>query len=171
MSETQPNLIYRSEALFSFRELAAAYVPGSLAVIIGELYFIDWVQTLFSCTLVAGLFIVAATLLVQLKWPESNLHRYVWAIFCLVVLYVGIDKHDLYLLAPIIGTIMVLFLPARSALFFTAAVVAVTLYELSYHPMEVGERVVTATIVFGTFILFLILSCARHLRLGDKIER
>jgi len=62
MSETQPNLIYRSEALFSFRELAAAYVPGALAVIIGELYFFDWVQSLFFWTLAAGLFIVAATL-------------------------------------------------------------------------------------------------------------
>jgi len=91
--------------LFSFRELAAAYAPGALVVIIGELYFFDWMQPQFFWTLVAGLFIVAATLLVQLKWPESNLHRYVWAIFLIGLLYAGIDKHDLYLLAPIIGTL------------------------------------------------------------------
>jgi hypothetical protein len=121
--------------------------------------------------LVVGLFIASILLVAYNKWPESNLHRYVWATFLMGLLYAGIDEHGLYLLAPIIGTIMVLFLPARSALFFTAAVFAVTLYELSYHAMDLGERIVIVATLFGTFTLFLILSCDQHLSLGDKIER
>lgn len=156
MSKTQPNLVYRSETLFSFKELAAAYIPGALAAVIGELYFFDWMQPLFFWTLVAGLFISSTLLVVINKWPESNLHRYVWVIFLLGFLYVGIDEHELYLLAPIIGTIMVLFLPTRMSVFFTAAVFAVTLHELSYHPMETGERIVIVATVFGTFTLFFI---------------
>ena len=100
-----------------------------------------WVDQSFWA-LVVGLCIASILLVAYNKWPESNLHRYVWAIFLIGLLYAGINKHDLYLLAPIIGTIMVLFLPVRSALFFTAAVFAVTLYELSYHAMDLGERIV-----------------------------
>ena len=153
MSETQPNLIYRSEALTSSKEQALNYIPPAAAALIGELYFFDWMQPLFFWAVAIGLVLAVVILASHIKWPESNLHRYVWALFCVGLTYAGIDAHDLYIFAPLMGVVMVLYLPVRPAFFFMGLVVAATFYELSYHPLDDGERVVTATIVFGTFTI------------------
>ncbi len=153
MSATQSNLTYRSEALTSSKEQGLNYIPPAAAAVIGELYFFDWMQPLFFGTVAIGLILAVIILAAHFKWPESNHHRYVWALFCVGLTYAGIDAHNLFIFAPLIGVVMVLYLPARPAFVFMGLVTAITFYELSYHQMDDGERVVIAAIVFATFTM------------------
>ena len=157
MSKTQSHLIFRSEALTSTKDNALNYVLPAAAAVIGELYFFDWMSPLLFWTAVIGLILVPVVLAAHFKWPESNHHRYVWASFLVALTYAAIHDHDLYIFSPLMAVVMVIYLPSRSALLFMAAVIALSLYELSNHALPLGERIVIGATLFvtmGALIIF-----------------